>query len=183
VTACASSEKVAQPVNPATVGGYSVRPIVRYVLDAGQLDAWEGFYEWLGEPEYDERFRSPLWPVGATLADCDKAWRLGVVVDMQWPANIRVARNPNQSVPLKFEWTVPSRETGTRKLQEFHTSYGGFYIDEIALDTRQKIDGLYKVSVQLRGVELYQTSFELVGCEDGPYHPPWYEPMRGPGGA
>jgi len=159
-------------MNPRTV----IYPLARFASGDANFPAYQQFKAILdnGIPQFDDVFRSPRSPPTPVSVDCTSTKRLGVVLQIvhlprQEDFASRLAWvNTVRSSVVKYQWMHSAFEDDDRvffsrsRLRPYQQN--SIFIDGMTLKKKHLVDGTVTVRITKDNRDLYETSFELVGC-------------------
>lgn len=154
-----------------------VIPIARYVSEESKLRGYSEFNASVaaGTAQYDSTFRHPFLPLGRLVVDCRKVGRVGVTLAVTFSEfhNSRVGnrypKSLSKDTTIEYIWFHSEHsKKGGRYFSKFRVpanrrmkmiSYG------MTLREIDRVDGMLSIDILVNSELIYQTSFELVGCE------------------
>lgn len=156
---------------PPAKARYEGIQLLRYALETDEpvfsAAYWHGLAK--GTLYYDKRFRPPNDPPGPTPVDCINTRRVGVafVVTRTAPTTTRI-------ITARLRWShsdVRSGSTGTNWTRTtvypsgFHRRQRShLYSSGLNIPDELRVDGIISVRVSVGSNELFQNSFQLIGC-------------------
>lgn len=172
-----ASPSLSSETTPA-VDAVELIPIARYVSEESKLRSYPAFKASVaaGTAQYDSTFRHPFLPLGRLVLDCRSVKRVGVTLALKFSdfhgggVGHRYPTSLSKDTTVKYIWTHSEHsEEGGRYFSKFRVhphrrveliSYG------LTLRDIDRTDGELRVEIVVNSELLYQTSFELVGCDN-----------------
>ena len=154
-----------------------VTPIARYVSEEPKLRSYSEFNASVaaGTALYDDTFRHPFLPLGRLVVDCRKVRRVGVTLAVRFTdihsrrVGHRYPTSQYKDTMIKYIW---SHSEHPKEGGRYFSSYRvhphrklQMVSDGITLREVDLVDGVLSIDIVVNSKSVYQTSFELVGCE------------------
>lgn len=167
------------PINAASSNdSVEIVPIARYVSKEARLRSYDEFKAAVasGKAQYDSTFRHPFQPLGRLVVDCRNVKRVGVTLVLRVEdahsggIGHRYPTSISKDTTIKYVWSHSEHsETGGRYFSKYrvHPHRNMTMIsDGLTLRDIDRVDGILTIDILVNAKTLYQTSFELVGCDN-----------------